>query len=76
MDHNTDMFSEMEDFSVPSTELDLDPNLDDHKRTVLHFDIDCFYAQVCRNKISWVHRSMGIKLSGGGPQVVYYVGAA
>ena len=41
----------MEDFSLPLEE-DGGTNIKaSNSRTILHFDIDCFYAQVC-NRVS------------------------
>ena len=41
------LMSEDEEFSVPLLELAEGHNLENHRRTIIHIDVDCFYAQVC-----------------------------
>ena len=37
----------MEDFSLPLADDEGTSIKTSNRRTILHFDIDCFYAQVC-----------------------------
>ena len=36
----------MDDFTSPYEAETVTDDIENHKRTILHFDIDCFYAQV------------------------------
>ena len=47
VEHNMSLMSEDEEFSVPLLELGKGHNLENHRRTIIHIDVDCFYAQVC-----------------------------
>ena len=47
VEHNMSLMSEDEEFSVPLLELAEGHNLENHRRTIIHIDVDCFYAQVC-----------------------------
>ena len=40
----------MDDFTLPYEPEAVD-DVENHKRTILHFDIDCFYAQVSNNSL-------------------------
>ena len=41
----------MEDFSMPMDEEEISSDKGSNGRTILHFDIDCFYAQVLKNLV-------------------------
>ena len=42
----------MDDFTLPYEPETVDDDIENHKRTILHFDIDCFYAQVSKYFLS------------------------
>ena len=42
----------MDDFTLPYEPETVDDDIENHKRTILHFDIDCFYAQVSKYSLT------------------------
>ena len=42
----------MDDFTLAYEPETVDDDIENHKRTILHFDIDCFYAQVSKYSLT------------------------
>ena len=42
----------MDDFTSPYEPETVTDDIENHKRTILHFDIDCFYAQVSKYSLT------------------------
>ena len=58
----------MDDFTLPYEPETVDDDIENHKRTILHFDIDCFYAQVSKYFLS-VGATVQFKFAATRPEI-------
>ena len=59
----------MDDFTLPYEPETVDDDIENHKRTILHFDIDCFYAQVSKYFLSVGATVQFIKFAATRPEI-------